>query len=123
MEAGISRISVETEADWLRVKANVEECLDRSLEARLAGLPGGKDGEASRAVRKEAERRLAKVRALRPLRRLRAPEYHSGDHANHSLQVKEDMWKMAKSNISVNGHNYEDFVEGMSASHAMSHFV
>ncbi|ORX40546.1 hypothetical protein BD324DRAFT_606441 [Kockovaella imperatae] len=85
MDAGITRISVETESDWLRVKANVERSLDQSLEARLAALPGGKTGEASRAVRKEAERRLARI--------------------------KEELWRMTKSNISVNGHNYEDFVE------------
>jgi hypothetical protein len=55
------RIAVETEAGWLRIRDNVERGMNASMEMRLASLPGGKDGEASRRVRKEIEARMDKV--------------------------------------------------------------
>ncbi len=60
-QAPISRIAVETEPDWLRVKGNVENGMMGSMNARLSSLPGGKDGEAARAVRKEIDPRLTRV--------------------------------------------------------------
>jgi hypothetical protein len=60
-EPPLSRIVVENESDWLRVKANVEGSLSGTMEARLSSLPGGKDGRASRTVQQEVEARLAKV--------------------------------------------------------------
>lgn len=57
----ISRVVVETEPDWLRVKGNVAKGVSTALEARLASLPGGKEGETAKRVRKELETRLAKV--------------------------------------------------------------
>lgn len=62
------RIAIETEAGWLRIKDNVERGMQASMEARLASLPGGKDGEASRRVRKEIEARMAKVSCKNPSR-------------------------------------------------------
>lgn len=56
------RIAVETEAGWLRIRENVEKGMMASMELRLASLPGGRDGETSRRVRKEIEARMAKVR-------------------------------------------------------------
>lgn len=55
------RIAIETEAGWLRIRDNVERGMNASMEMRLALLPGGKDGEASRRVRKEVEARMDKV--------------------------------------------------------------
>lgn len=57
----MSRIEVETEADWLRVKENVYLGMKGAMDARLSSLPGGKDGEVSKGVKKELEMRLAKV--------------------------------------------------------------
>ena len=59
--APMSRVVVETESAWLRVQENVDQSLKRAMEIRLASLPGGKDGEAARGVRKEVERRLDRV--------------------------------------------------------------
>lgn len=60
-EATIARITVEQEADWLRVQDNFAKGLLASMEARLASLPGGKDGAEAKAVRKELEYRIKKV--------------------------------------------------------------
>ena len=57
----MSRIVVETEPDWLRVKDNVSQGMNTSLEARLSSLPGGKDGDIARQIRGEVEARLRKV--------------------------------------------------------------
>ena len=57
----ISRILVETEPDWLRVRENVSKSMKGVMEKRLSSLPGGNEGDAVRAVRKEVEERLAKV--------------------------------------------------------------
>lgn len=57
----MTRINVETEPDWLRVKVNINSGLMGVMEARISELPGGKDGEAAKAVRGELEMRLAKV--------------------------------------------------------------
>ena len=59
MEPGLSRIVVESEGDWLRIKDNVNKAVKSAMEARLATLP--KDGEQSRALRAEVERRIAKA--------------------------------------------------------------
>jgi hypothetical protein len=60
-EVTISRITVEQEADWLRVQDNFAKGLQSSMEARLSSLPGGKDGAEATAVRKELEHRIKKV--------------------------------------------------------------
>lgn len=60
-DAVISRITVEQEADWIRVQDNFAKGLQASMEARLGSLPGGKDGQEAKAVRKELEYRLKKV--------------------------------------------------------------
>ena len=59
--APISRIVVETEPDWLRIKDNVHKGMISSMEARLSSLPGGRDGPTARGVRKEIEARLTGV--------------------------------------------------------------
>jgi hypothetical protein len=61
MEAPLSRISVDTEAGWQRIRDNVDKAITSSMETRLALLPGGKEGESSRRIRKEVEARMAKV--------------------------------------------------------------
>lgn len=81
----IERVTVEQEADWLRVQTNANAALSASLEARLATLQGGKNGEMAKRLRPVLEERL-KV-------------------------VQERMWEMTKPNLRVNGFNYEDFVE------------
>jgi len=60
-QAPISRIVVESEPDWLRIKGNVNAGMMAVMEARLSALPGEKDGEAARSRRKELESRLARV--------------------------------------------------------------
>ena len=57
----ISRINVETEADWLRIKDNVDREIGESMEARFSTLPGGTEGEQARALRTEVESRLQRV--------------------------------------------------------------
>ena len=57
----ISRIVVESEGGWVRIKGNVDKALGAALETRLGSLPGGKDGDMSRRVRKEVEVRIARV--------------------------------------------------------------
>jgi hypothetical protein len=57
----LRRITVDTEVDWFRVKDMVAKGLQDSMEARLATLPGGKDGQAAKTVRRELEERLKKV--------------------------------------------------------------
>ena len=57
----LSRIVVESEPGWLRIKDNVDKAIRAATEARLASLPGGKDGDAARRVRREVEARIAKV--------------------------------------------------------------
>ncbi len=56
-----SRITVQTESEWLRVKENVNKGIMGVMEARMSLLPGGRDGEAARGLRREVEARLAKV--------------------------------------------------------------
>ncbi|WVQ74217.1 hypothetical protein IAR50_003811 [Cryptococcus sp. DSM 104548] len=85
MTEPLSRIVVDHENDWLRVQRNVSQAMTDSMEARLATMPGGKDGEAARKLRREVEGRMGKL--------------------------QERMWHMAKYNIQVNGQNYEDFVQ------------
>ena len=60
-ETQISRVVIETEGGWVRIKGNVDKALGSAMETRLGSLPGGKDGEMSRRVRKEVEARIAKV--------------------------------------------------------------
>jgi hypothetical protein len=62
-DATISRITVEQEADWLRVQENFSKGLQASMEMRLASLPDGKEGPTAKAVRKELEYRLKKVKS------------------------------------------------------------
>ncbi|ORY33421.1 hypothetical protein BCR39DRAFT_519931 [Naematelia encephala] len=81
----LSRIAVESQSDWLRVQENIKRGLEQAMEARLGALPGGKDGEAAKRVRKEVEGRLEKIR--------------------------EEMFRLSVPNLRVNGHNYEDFVD------------
>lgn len=57
----LSRIVIEKEAGWLRIKDNVDKATGQAMEGRLASLPGGKDGDAARRVRKEVEARISKV--------------------------------------------------------------
>ncbi|ODN94709.1 hypothetical protein L198_04850 [Cryptococcus wingfieldii CBS 7118] len=85
MSEPLSRIAVDHESDWIRVQKNVAQAITDSMEARLATMPGGKDGEAARVMRIELEERLGKI--------------------------QERMWHMAKYNIQVNGQNYEDYVQ------------
>ncbi|KAL1412381.1 hypothetical protein Q8F55_000126 [Vanrija albida] len=81
----LSRVTVEREADWLRVQGNTDAALTAALEARLAALPGGARGDTARRLRPKLEEQLELVR--------------------------ERMWKLTKPNLRVNGFNYEDFVE------------
>lgn len=60
-EPALSRIVVEHETEWIRIQDNLAQGLQTSMEARLASLPGGKDGPAARKVRKELEQRMKKV--------------------------------------------------------------
>ena len=60
-EVEIARITVEQEADWLRVQDNFAKALQASMEARLASLPGGKDRAEATALRKELEHRIKKA--------------------------------------------------------------
>jgi hypothetical protein len=61
-EPTIRRIAVDREADWLRVQYNITKGLQTSLDARLATLPGGREGAAAKGVRRELEARIKKVR-------------------------------------------------------------
>jgi hypothetical protein len=60
-EPTIRRITVERESDWLRVQENIGKGLQKSLDARLATLPGGRDGLAAKGVKRELEERIKKV--------------------------------------------------------------
>jgi len=98
------RIAIETEAGWLRIRDNVERGMTASMEMRLASLPGGKDGEASRRVRKEVEARMDKVgRSV------------CGSRARADAQIRASMWDIASHNLRVNGHDYDKFVQGEAA--------
>lgn len=56
-EPAISRITIEREESWLRVKGNVDEALTKLIAQRLATVP-----ESQRAQLKvELERRLGAV--------------------------------------------------------------
>jgi hypothetical protein len=77
----IPRITVERQADWLRVQENANAALSQSLEDRLRTLPPD-----------EAQRLRPKLEA----------ELNA---------VREQMWEMAKPNLRVNGFNYEEYVE------------
>ncbi|WVO21229.1 uncharacterized protein IAS62_002536 [Cryptococcus decagattii] len=84
-EVPLSRIVIDSEPDWLRVKKNVSDAMMEVMETRLATMPGGKDGDAARTMRRELEARL--------------------------IQIQERMFEMSKYNLQVNGQNYEDFVQ------------
>lgn len=84
-EQALPRIIIEKEEPWLRVQENVNRALAEALEARLAALPGGAQGEQAKKLRPALEQHLASVR--------------------------QRMWEMTKPNLRVNGFNYEDFVE------------
>jgi hypothetical protein len=60
-EPTIRRITVEGESDWIRVQENIGKGLQKSLDARLATLPGGRDGPAAKGVKRELEERIKKV--------------------------------------------------------------
>lgn len=64
-EAAPTRVSVDTEEAWLRIRGNLDQNMLGILEARLATLPGGKDGVAAQALRQEVEARLLKVSHVR----------------------------------------------------------
>ncbi|EIW71987.1 hypothetical protein TREMEDRAFT_25441 [Tremella mesenterica DSM 1558] len=64
------------------------------MEVRLASLPGGRDGEAAKRVRNEVEGRIAKVFLF-----------------CSDKTIQEETFRLARANLRVNGHNYEDFVE------------
>lgn len=70
MEKDISRINIEQEEQWLKVKANVVNASKASLETRLRG---------NSALRKEVESRLNKVSVR--LRSCRCIESLGGFHA------------------------------------------
>lgn len=57
----IRRIDVDSEGVWQKVQDNVQGGITSAMEARLAALPGGRDGPAARALRAEVEMRLRKV--------------------------------------------------------------
>lgn len=97
----ISRIVLESEGGWNRIKGNVDQALGSAMEMRLASLPGGKDGEMSRRVRKEVEVRIAKVNFCRAFR------------SPSSWKIREDMWEKTTHNLRINGHDYEDFIQGV----------
>lgn len=61
-EPTLRRIAVDRESDWMRVQENITTGLQRSLDARLATLPGGRDGAAAQGVKRELEERIKKVR-------------------------------------------------------------
>ena len=98
------RIAIETESGWLRIRDNVERGMTASMEMRLASLPGGKDGEASRRVRKEVEARMDKVGCS-----------VCGSRARADAQIRASMWDIASHNLRVNGHDYDKFVQGEAA--------
>lgn len=62
-EAGpsIQRINVDAEAEWMKIRGNIERAMNEGMEARLGTLEGGANGPAARAVRKELEARLGRV--------------------------------------------------------------
>lgn len=97
-DAQLSRVTVEREADWLRVQANTDAALTSAVEARLAALPGGVRGEAARRIRPKLEEQVELVG-------VRSASLCS------PAQVRTRMWKLTKPNLRVNGFNYEDFVE------------
>ncbi|WWD19678.1 hypothetical protein CI109_104140 [Kwoniella shandongensis] len=84
-EPTLSRIVIDQEPDWIRVKDNVSQAIVSVMETRLATMPGGKDGDAAKGMRKEVEARLGKIR--------------------------ERMFQMSSYNLQVNGQNYEDYVD------------
>ncbi|WWC64534.1 uncharacterized protein I303_107144 [Kwoniella dejecticola CBS 10117] len=84
-EPTLSRLIIDREPEWLRVKDNVSLALMGAMETRLATMSGGKDGEAAKAMRNELEGRIGRIR--------------------------DKMFEMSKYNLQVNGQKYEDFVE------------
>jgi hypothetical protein len=60
-EPTLRRITIEREEDWIRVQQDVDKALISTMGARLATLPGGKDGAAAKGVRRELELRIKKV--------------------------------------------------------------
>ena len=63
-EIAPARINIDSEPAWFKIKADVDSSMTTIMDSRLATLPGGKDGAAAMAVRKEVEARLAKVSRL-----------------------------------------------------------
>jgi hypothetical protein len=57
----VSRIVIDNEPAWLRVKSNLVQGMNGLMEARLSTLPGGSNGAAAKSLRKEVESRLAQV--------------------------------------------------------------
>jgi hypothetical protein len=57
----VSRVIIDSEPAWLRVKGNLSTGIAQAMEARLNGLPGGSQSVAARALRKEVEGRISKV--------------------------------------------------------------
>ncbi|KAI9634144.1 uncharacterized protein MKK02DRAFT_38816 [Dioszegia hungarica] len=84
-EPTIQRINVDAEAEWLKIRGNIERAMMETMEARLGTMPGGATGSAARAVRREVEARLGRIR--------------------------EDMFNLAKPNVRINGQAYETFIE------------
>ncbi|OCF61333.1 hypothetical protein L486_00981 [Kwoniella mangroviensis CBS 10435] len=84
-DPSLSRLVVDREPEWLRVKDNVSSAMFKVMETRLATMPGGKDGESAKVMRKELEIRLKRI--------------------------QEQMFDMSKYNLQVNGQNYENYVE------------
>nr|XP_018260829.1 uncharacterized protein I303_06545 [Kwoniella dejecticola CBS 10117]OBR82987.1 hypothetical protein I303_06545 [Kwoniella dejecticola CBS 10117] len=61
-EPTLSRLIIDREPEWLRVKDNVSLALMGAMETRLATMSGGKDGEAAKAMRNELEGRIGRIR-------------------------------------------------------------
>jgi hypothetical protein len=59
----VSRVVVDTEPAWLRVKDNLAQGLSQIMSARLSTLPGGINGPAATAIRNEVEVRKGLLEA------------------------------------------------------------
>ena len=84
-EAAPTRVNVDTEAAWFKIKADLEANMTRVMEMRLATLPGGKDGDAAKALRKEVEARLSRVG-------LGAVFHASRDRQRHPHYIHDPTW-------------------------------
>lgn len=72
-EPTIQRINVDAEAEWLKIRGNIERAMMETMEARLGTMPGGATGSAARAVRREVEARLGRVSRLTLVRDRKIP--------------------------------------------------